>query len=281
MSYMEARFCTRSLLAAFATVIVFCLTAQAQTKGSGNEWRLPLGVPREVDTNGNVIYVPQMFTTPLYQKEAFKLVLQEANQVATELKLKNELPITESNLAEFHISPFGFAYTHKRIGGVTTKNYAYYVSQGDKFSYLEGAHQLEDCQKYLAGYSWPVSRIDTNVAYQLAIKWLAAVHMDVKALNHDCRVSVTVDNAYVQAPTGQFVPIYFISWIPRNGIGDVASVRLFTPTKTLLQLRIEDPTYILRKPLVFTNLAALFPGVAPIHTNHPVQTIYMSSPPPE
>jgi hypothetical protein len=105
--------------------------------------------------------------------------------------------------------------------------------------------------------------------------------MDVERLNHDCHVNVAVDSAYVQAPPGKFVPIYFVSWVPSNGIGDVASVRLFEPTKALLQLRVEDPKYILREPLIFTNLAALFPGIAPIHTNYPVKTIQMSSPPSE
>jgi hypothetical protein len=34
----------------------------------------------------------------------------------------------------------------------------------------------------------------------------------------------------------------------------MASVALFMPTKTLLQLRVEDTQYILRKPLQITNL---------------------------
>ncbi|MGP8200375.1 MAG: hypothetical protein ACLQU4_12840 [Limisphaerales bacterium] len=240
---------------------------------------LPPGVPRAVDTNGHVVYVPHSFTSKLYRDAALKLVVQEANQVSQELKLPEELPITVSNI-ESYISPFGFAYAHRMVGTVTTKKYVYCVSLSNRFSYLEGTHQLEDCQKYLEKYRWPVSRIDTNTAYQLATQWLAAVHMDVAALNADCRLDVTVDNAYVQAPPGKFVPIYWISWIPRNGESPCAAdVRLFTPTKALLQLRVEDPKYILRTPLVFTNLAALFPGIAPIHTNYPVKTIYMPPPP--
>lgn len=243
--------------------------------------QLPPGMPRVVDTNGIVVYVPHRFTTRAYQNEAVKLVVQEANRVAEELKLPEDLPITETN-SEPYISPFGFAYAYKTVGSVATKNYIYYVSLDNKFSYLEGTHQLEDCQSYLAHYTWPISRIDTNAAYQLATQWLAAVHMDVKGLNRDCRVSTTVDTDYVQAPPGKFVPIYWIAWIPTNGDSPCAAdVRLFTPTKALLQLRVEDPKYILRRPLVFTNLAALFPGVAPIHTNYPVKTIYMPAPPSE
>jgi hypothetical protein len=38
------------------------------------------------------------------------------------------------------------------------------------------------------------------------------------------------------------------------------------PTKTLLSVSVEDPKYIMRSPLVFTNVAALFPGEAGITT---------------
>lgn len=235
---------------------------------------LPPGVPRAVDTNGNVVFVPLAFNSKKYQEAALKLVLREANSVAEELNLTNDIPITVSNLVEFHVSPFGFAYAYRRIGFVATKNYSYYVSLGNKFSFLEGTHQFEDCQRYLAEYTWPVGEIDTNAAYQLATRWLTAVHMDVAALNHDCHVATSIDTGYVQAPPGKFAPIYWIAWIPKDGATPCAAdVRLFLPTKTLLQLRVEDPKYILRKPLGFTNLAALFPGIALIHTNYPVKTI--------
>jgi len=51
----------------------------------------------------------------------------------------------------------------------------------------------------------------------------------------------------------------------------VADVELFLPTKKLLQLDVDDPKYILRKPLVFTNLASLFPGTGRVtgFTNFP------------
>ena len=241
---------------------------------------LPVGVPRIVDTNGDVIYIPPRFTTRAYQREATKMVIQEANKVALELQLSDAVPITESN-SQVYISPFGFAYAHRMVGTVETTNFVYYISLANKFSYLEGTHQLEDCRKFLAAYTWPLDRVDTNSAYELATQWLAAVHMDVQALNRDCRISVTVDTAYVEAPPDRFVPIYWITWIPKDGsIPCAADVRLCLPAKALLQLRVEDPKYISRKPLVFPNLAALFPGVAMIHTNYPVGTIQMSAPPP-
>jgi hypothetical protein len=234
---------------------------------------LPPGVPTIVDTNGNVIYIQSTFTTRAYQKEALKLVVKEANQVAKELRLPEDLPITISNLVEWHVGPFGYNYAYRSVGSVTTSKYVYYVSQGDKFCYLDGTHQNEDYQRYAAYYTWPVSQIDTNLAYQLAAQWLEAASMDVKGLNRDCRVSITPDTLYIHPPPGKFVPVYCVSWIPGDGVGDKASVCVFAPSNTLISLRVEDPKYILRKPLVFTNLAALFPGVAPIRTNYPVKTV--------
>jgi hypothetical protein len=199
-----------------------------------------------------------MFTTKAYQDEAFRLVLQEANQVAKELQLPEKFPIADADLVGRFINPFGYARVKKAIGNVTTRNYAYYVSQGNKFSYLEGTHQDEDCRRFQRLYTWPASRIDTNQAYQLATQWLIAVSMDVGALNRECSVVVRPERDYVHPPQGKFVPVYYVYWrkVGTDG-GAAADVRVFTPTKTLLQLRVEDPKYILRAPLLFTNLQYL------------------------
>ena len=57
-----------------------------------------------------------------------------------------------------------------------------------------------------------------------------------------------------------FTPIYSVYWIPRQTTNQsfvAASVELFAPDKTLLNLSVEDPKYILRQPLHFTNLDEL------------------------
>jgi hypothetical protein len=233
---------------------------------------LPPGVPNPIGPDGKYTRA-MMFTTKAYQDEALKLVIREANMAAKELKLPEELPITESNIVKAFINPFGYAYAKKAVGNVTTKNYAYYVSQGNKFSYLESPHQDELCRKFQAASTLPVSQINTNEALKLATKWLKAVSMDVKALNRDCSVKVELDSAYVHPPAGKFVPVYYVSWSQKTGgVGSVASVRLFSPTKTLLQLRVEDSKYILRPPLMFTNLSGLLS-----QTNQPVKMKVMDA----
>lgn len=236
--------------------------------------KLPAAVPRMVDTNGNVVWIDEKFTTRKYQKAAFKLVLQEVNQVAKELQLSGEYPIAESNLVEAIITPFGFNYIHHTFGTMSTKSYVYYVSCGNKFNELGVANYDHKCFELRDHGTLPIKQMNTNAAYQLATHWLAAASMDVKGLNRDCKAHVALSpfwnglSRLGEKPQRQFVPIYFVWWTSRTndleGHGNVAYVEFFTPTKTLLQLSVSDSKYILRRPLAFTNLDSLLPGTAPV-----------------
>lgn len=208
-----------------------------------------------------------------YKKEALRAVLQEANQVAGALHLPETLPITETDLVQHYISPFAMSRMTGSIGNVTTRHYTYYVSIGDRFSFLEGRHLDENRRQWLAEYSWPVSRLDTNAAYQLATQWLAAVSMDVPALNADCNLHIHPTALRGQDDAAHFLPVYWVYWTKgAEGHGSVASVELFAPTKTLLQLRVEDAKYILRPPLEITNLDFLLSKTnAPSGTNAPTR----------
>jgi hypothetical protein len=252
---------------------------------------LPQGVPRTIWPDGT-IYIDPTFTTPAYQAAAFKLLLQEANIVARELRLPEKLPITETDVTYAYIVPFGYARTTKSVGNITTKNYFYNVREGNKFSHLTIANYDQKCLAYREQYQWPLDRMDTNAAYQLATQWLTALSMDVAGLNRDCEVRVALSpywndvRTLGEVPKGpKFVPIYYVWWTPTQNVAGGyggASVELFLPTKTLIALGVDDPKYILRKPLVFTNLASLFPQTnAPVIviTNWP-PTKYLSAPGP-
>jgi hypothetical protein len=227
-----------------------------------------------VDTNGNVVWIDEEYTTKQYQVAASKLVLQEANRVAKELRLPEKLPITETDLVESVVTPYGFNYIHQSIGSVTTKHYSYYVSQGNKFNELDVANYDQTCLKLRDQGTLPIKQMNTNAAYQLAIHWLATASMDVKGINRDCKTHVALSpfwNGLVhldEKPHKRFVPIYFVWWTStKNDLerhGNVAYVELYAPTTTLLQLSVSDPKYILRKPLEFTDLDSLLPGTAPV-----------------
>jgi len=235
---------------------------------------LPMGVPRIVDTNGKVLFIDSRFTTEAYYQEGLKLVIGEANKVAVDLSLPESLPITTSNLTHAFIGSFGFNYQFGGVGNITTTNYWYFVKGNNKLSDVTIANIDGHCREYSEKYQWSVRRLDTNAAFQLATQWLAATKMDVETLCRDCVIHIDVDPFWNnvrlgQLPKKKFVPIYYIWWNPMGGESDLggASVELFLPTKTLLSLSVDDPKYILRAPVVFTNLAALFPGKATITTN--------------
>ena len=179
--------------------------------------------------------------------------------------------MSNANMIAAFVNPFGYAYAKGAIGNITTRNYVYYVSKGNKLSYLESPHQVELCKAFQLSNTLPANLVNTNEALRLATQWLAAISIDVAALNRDCSVKVDLDDTYVRHPVGKFVPVYFVSWLKsRSGSrGSTASVRLFTPTQTLLQLRVEDPRYILRSPIVFTNLTELLSQTNVFETTNP------------
>ena len=213
-----------------------------------------------------------VFTTPAYREEALRLVIEEANRVAKELHLPENLPITRTNLLEAYITPPRMAQGMRAIGNITTSNYTYYVSVGNKFSFLVRTHLEQEYNELKAQHLWPMSRMDTNAAYQLATQFLAAASMDVKGLNRDCNVHIRAFTP--EGNTGKhFVPVYWVYWAAKGqeGHGTAASVELLAPTKTIRQMHVNESKYILRKPLEITNLDFLLSQTnAPVKANAPV-----------
>jgi len=223
------------------------------------------------------------FTTPAYEKEALRLVIEDANRIAQELRLPEKLPITESNLLETFIGHprFDLFEPGSCIGNITTSNYVYAPYSGKGIS-LVRTHLEREYGQLEAKYHWRLSRMDTNAAYQLATQWMAAVSMDVKALNRCPHIEI---NPWMpEGAKGYFVPLYRINWqvkaVPpiedsagnKYEWGSVASVELFLPTKTLRQMHVEDSKYILRKPAVVTNVDFLLSQTnAPAMTNAPIK----------
>lgn len=192
-----------------------------------------------------------MFTTPAYRKEALKLIIGEANHIAHELNLQENLPITRSNIVETYIAPPRLGQASKNIGNVTTSNYFYAVFSGGLFA-LTRIHADEEYNKLKIKYTWPISQIDTNAAYQAATQFLANVSVDVKGLNRDCNIHILA-----MGRNGKFfVPAYRVYWVPKGqkGHGSVAGVELFKPSKILWQFYVKQPKYVLRKPIKITNL---------------------------
>jgi hypothetical protein len=224
--------------------------------------------------------LPVWFTTKAYQNQALTRMSEEANGVAHALNLPEKLPIVEKSLVAKYISPPLLARGLGGVGNITSENFMYCVSRGKKFSYLIGTHQEDDCRLWQQQHSWSKTNADSQVAYQLATQWLAAVSMDVQGLNRDLRLVVKPDSISHRPERGTFLPVYRVSsckkWKSTPGFNysnkpewePVASVRVFVPTKTLMELRVEDSKYILRAPVVFTNLDFLLSQTNELDTPH-------------
>jgi len=165
------------------------------------------------------------------------------------------------------IAPFGYAYVTKNLGNITSSNYSYGAVRSNRFSELCITRLDERCMEYQERHQLPVAQVDRNAAYRLATQWLAALRVDVKALETDCEPRVQPNEFWNRIKPGgrlegkTFVPIYDVQWRSAKNkaenFGSVASVQLFTPPETILQISIYDAKYILREPLVVTNLGAL------------------------
>src|SRR5882724_3446033 len=72
---------------------------------------------------------PRVAATERYQREILRLMIAEANQIASELSLDEHLPITRTNLARVFLLPagktFGFA------GVLDTASYSYSMDVKD------------------------------------------------------------------------------------------------------------------------------------------------------
>lgn len=200
------------------------------------------------------------FTTPAYQAEALRLLIEEANVVAKELGLPEQLPITQSSLIEIIIPPprVGAAIG---LGNISTSNYTYYIHPGQKFALLTKAHLIATYESLEANR--PVGRIPTNV-FQIATQMLAAVEMDVSALNRDCDVNT---EAYVsKLGPGINRTRCLVTWQRRgpvpNGnpapfLKNAARIEFLLETRELLLLRVFDRRYNLRRPVEIKNLQLL------------------------
>jgi hypothetical protein len=196
------------------------------------------------------------FITESYKRAALQAMLHEVNEVCRQLGLSENLPIQSSSLVDVDIETPFFCDRQERFATISTTNYVYAAIAGGKLSYINMNSRMNADTKFLnvlkTKYAMPQNHIDTNAPYVLATQLLAAVGVNVEALEQDCKAEVSpwvFDN--------QFVPLYKIEWLKRGRLNkkrDVAAtVELVQPERVLRKLWIEKPEYIRRAPLVVPN----------------------------
>ena len=242
---------------------------------------LPPGVPRTVDSRGSVLFIEPSFTSRLYQEQSKRLILKEANDVARDLNLDENLPIVDTNLVHAFVSPFGFAYQSGAVGNITTSNYWYGVERNFRFSQLTGVRSTYQRLVTSPQARRRIDTIDTNEIIRLADKWLTSVAIDVSSLDRDCNLTVALDNSWngnmgsANSTNAYIIPVYNVYWMLKDKsshhLGSVVYLNMYVPAKMLLMLRITDSKFSRRAPVKFESLGLMFPGNARIITNSTYQ----------
>jgi len=246
------------------TAVISCLMGFTSVE---TEARSPVAETNQVGKSPTLAELK--FTTAAYQREALRLLISEANLVAQELGLPERLPITNSDLTEIIIHPPRAARI-VGLGNISTSNYVYYISVGHKFSGLDRKNLEQDWEQLRKNYTWPISRMDTNGAFQMATQIMAAVSMDVAALNRDCRIDIQVSRPDDGLLSKHFVPDYWVTWFrPGQNEEAVAMIEFLLPTRTIRQLHVNNWKYILRKPVKVQHADALLSqtNAMPLITN--------------
>ena len=128
--------------------------------------------------------IAYLHTTFAYQSAAMQLMVGQANFDAQQLHLKETLPIVvpaRTNSWNVAMPPDGVA------GGFATSNYVYRFNAGRLMSIQKKPQSRGAAPD--AAEAGP-SLIDTNGAYQLAKEWLAAISVDMSALESTSAHSV-------------------------------------------------------------------------------------------
>jgi hypothetical protein len=221
------------------------------------------------------------------------MMLAEANYFSKKLNLPMRHPLLISDAA-IHPSPplfsridnTNFTSLADRIrnakfvvsGNLETTTFSFYYHEGHLWDL---GWSVDGQMKY---DEHAPSLIDTNGAYQLARQWLAAVDVDVAALEEKYKPSVeqrwyirpgvgTGDTNIVGVPVtapGQadyasiaekdkiFVPTFEVTWG-----GDAARVKVLGTRKELMELHLGDWSFSRRPQLVITNAIELSNTPAP------------------
>lgn len=236
-------------LMAFGVVLLTCLnvTASEGITINGLTFR---------DTNGPLL----LTRTSAYEKEAVKVMLKEANKVASDLHLTETLPLTKENIQGAFVS-IPLYVDVAGLGHIVTSNYTYYMAVSNKFNHLTITHLADKVEYvYKKKYRWRTNRADTNEAVRVARELLSQARIDVPSLETNTFIRLI----QCDMGLGYYCPIYWIGWLKKgvavrnmDDVPSVAEVWFLLPERKILNLVVWDGQYILRDSLVVTNTLEL------------------------
>lgn len=234
----------------------------------------------------NMTYIASL----AYKAAVLRLLLPEVNFISEQLRLPTPHPIQMRDVQEIEVSSpkFGFG------GSVETTNFVFTYSNNGPAQHRSTAgylrvilNKVKHIERFDLYPEWArtPSLIDSGGAHQLATQWLAAVGVDVNAL--DGRYPYQVEQASfwnqpgleVYHPPGDtnktMLPVFNVLWGDVIKGGDYpAQVRILGTTKELMSLSLWDFSLIRRPALVVTNAMELNNTDPPVvrHLQRPPQS---------
>jgi hypothetical protein len=156
-----------------------------------------------------------------------------------------------TNVVELFVPPPSLGF----LGTMATSNYVYYFASGRKFTGVDVMHHGESWPKVKSDYkNWPISLLDTNAAFKAGLEIMKSASADVAGLAKDC--TIELNSVLPEGEHGKhFIPDYWIHW--RKGEDCVAYLEFIYPTRSVRQLHVYDPKYMLSKRVEIPNLREL------------------------
>ncbi len=242
----------------------------------------------------------------VYRATIMQKMLKEANYFASRLNLPTTCPIRatdvkypfvaqpwfgvirdERTVPNVIVSRFGTNIFNSNIpreqrlqaleigtsGSIETTNFQFIFYNGRLREVMRlSEHEVEYCANDLGKLVGKPSLIDTNDAYQLATQWLAAVDVDMVALQ---KLKWTINQLhYRERGTTNYVtlPLYYVDfglkhYAATNNLKafdePLVSVEILGTTKELQDLEISDLAFSQRPLLFITNVLELVQAADP------------------
>lgn len=191
-----------------------------------------------------------------YKYFAMMLMVSEANFFCGKTGLSPGRLFTESDVRPgSHVGPLN---STNFSGSIITDQYFFGYWQGHLANFRSRDFMPQDSDKAIQERNRELSKysslIDTNGAYQLATNWLAALGVDVAALERKYRLNFIQWRYYPAGKNGPVImlPVYTVEWrgfilrTQPNRESAVVTVTVFGATKELVEYHVLDNSLFLR-----------------------------------
>jgi len=208
-----------------------------------------------------------MMATLAYKYVAMMLMVSESNFFCANTGLPIERPFTEGDVRTgSHVGPFN---PKDFSGSILTDQYFFGFGWGHLANFRKRGFMPQDSDQAIRQRNLELSEysslIDTNGALQLATNWLAALTIDVTALEAKYRRNVIQWRFYRAGKDGPVImlPVYQVEW--RGAIlrsqpkreSAVVTVTVFGATKELVEYHVLDDSLFLRRRIAIPNAEKL------------------------